>query len=183
MRLIVFKGSEYLGIFEKGQYCPVSAKSLSLLKENAVSEVYRYSAFLEKKLPNDSDDVEIIKTVSVKSVDEVFIGENFTNINKKDFENLVNALYQTAFSYKIMVESFEEIDLAELFNLDIVIDNDGQIMSYIFKIIKKAKLLDLTNGYALLLKVYYLLTLKAKEFYFDKKEKGENITNLFYFGI
>lgn len=183
MRLIVFKGSEYIGVFEKGQYCPISAKNLNELKTNAVLEVYRYCAFLEKKLPSCSDDVEIIKTFSIKSLDDVFKGENFTNINKKDFENLVNALYQTAFSYKIMVESFKEIDLSELFALDIPIDNDDQIMSYIFKIINKAKLLDLTNGYALLLKVYYLLTLKAKEFYFDKKEKGENITNLFYFGI
>ena len=183
MRLIVFKSSEYIGVFEKGQYCPINAKSVNELKTNAVCEVYRYCAFLEKKLPSNSDEVEIIKTVSVKSVDDIFVDKNFTNINKKDFENLINSLLQTAFSYKMMVESFEEIDLAELFNLDIVIDAGDQIMSYLFKIIEKAKKLDLPSGYAYLLKTYYYLTLTAKKFYYDKKEKGEDISNLFYFGI
>ena len=183
MRLIVFKSSEYIGVFEKGQYCPINAKSVNELKTNAVCEVYRYCAFLEKKLPSNSDQVEIIKTVSVKSVDDIFVDKNFTNINKKDFENLINSLLQTAFSYKMMVESFKKIDLAELFNLDIVIDADDQIMSYLFKIIEKAKKLDLPSGYAYLLKTYYYLTLTSKKFYYDKKEKGEDISNLFYFGI
>ncbi len=185
MRLIVFKSSEYLGVFEKGQYCPVSAKSLSLLKENAISEVYRSCAFLEKKLPNDSDVVEIIKTIQVKSLDEVFIGKNFEFITKKDYENLVSALYQTAFSYKIMVENFEQIDVKQLFSFVLLqdIDDDEQIMSLIFKIIKKAKILELSSGYAYLLKVYYTLTSLAKNFYYSKKELNKNVSNLFYFGV
>ena len=87
------------------------------------------------------------------------------------------------FAALYVFESFEEIDLAELFNLDIVIDAGDQIMSYLFKIIEKAKKLDLPSGYAYLLKTYYYLTLTAKKFYYDKKEKGEDISNLFYFGI
>ncbi len=184
MRLIVFKGNEYIGVFEKGQYCPINAKSQSELKENAVMEIYRCCNFFEKKLPSNCDDIEIIKTISIKSIDEIFIGKNFTHVNKKDYENLVNALYQTAFSYKIMVEQFGYINLKDIFNnLDFTIENDEQIMSFIFKIVEKANTLILQDGYALLLKAYYFLTLQAKNLYYSKKELGENISNLFYFGV
>ncbi len=185
MRLTVFKGSEFIGVFEKGQYCPINAKSVNELKTNAVCEVYRYCAFFEKKLPSGCDEIEIIKTISIKNVDEIFTGKNFTFVSKKDFENLIGALYQTAFSFKIIVESYEEINLKEVFSFitDVEIDCDEQIMSYVFKIIEKAKELNLTDGYAFILKTYYFLTSKAKIFYLNKKEKGENISNLFCFGI
>ncbi len=185
MRLTVYKSSEYLAIFENGQYSPVTAKSLNELKRSAVMEVYRFSAFFEKKLPKNSDDIEIIKTVSVKNTNDAFIGDNFLYATKNDYENLISVLYQTAFSYKIMVESFESVSLNDLFSfdLDIALERDEQIMSFLSKIIDKTTIMPLNDGYALLLKVYFELTLKAKNFYYAKKIAGKKISNLFYFGI
>ncbi|MBQ9782173.1 MAG: hypothetical protein IJW26_03215 [Clostridia bacterium] len=185
MRLIVFKSREYLGVFNSGNYCPVTAKNISDLTKNAVLEVYRHCAFYEKKVPKDSDAVEIVKSTTIKSENEIFRGENFSFVTKKDFENLTNYVYQTAFTLKITCEQFENVKLEDIFSFDkdTSIDSDEQIMSLTCKIIEKCNGLSLQDGYALLCKTYYFLTCYAKKFYYDKKEKGENISNLFYFGV
>ena len=84
MRIFVFKNVNYYGVFEKGQYCPVTANSIEKLKENAIEEIYRYSAFCEKKVPNDSDKIEIILT---KSVNEVFCENTFSLLSITEFKN------------------------------------------------------------------------------------------------
>ena len=185
MKLTVFKSREYLGVFDSGNYCPITAKSISELTKNAILEVYRHSAFYEKRLPSGSDVIEIVKTISVKSENEIFIGENFSFVTKKDLENLTNYVYQTAFTLKITCEQFESVNIKDIFSFykDATFDSNEQIMSLTSKIIEKCNGLSLQDGYALLYKTYYFLTTYAKKFYYDKKEKGENISNLFYFGV
>ena len=184
MRIYVFKNVNYYGIFEKGQYCPVTANSIEKLKENAVEEVYRYSAFCEKKVPNDSDKIEIILT---KSVNEVFCENTFSllSITKKDFDNLKNVVIQTAFSYKNMVESLKEINVLDLFsfiNYTKIESNEG-ILSNIFNVISYLENLPLIKAYSLLMQIYYNLTITAKADYYALKSENKKIYNLFYFGV
>ena len=184
MNIVVFKQKGYIGIFEKGSYAPVYANSLSELKDKLLVEIYRHSAYTERKVPKDTT-IQIVKTISLSQEKEVFSEENISvlDISKKDYESIKTMVIQTAFSYKSMVEPISEINLNSLFDFcsNIVQIGGEQIIEYAFKIIDYADSLPLVKGYAFLLKAYYELTKKAEEFYYSNTDKKP--FNLFYFGI
>lgn len=184
MNVYVFKQKGYLGIFERGSYVPVYANSLVELKDKLLVEIYRYSAFNDKKVPKDTS-IQIVKTISLSQDKEVFNEENISllGVTKKDFEDVKTMVIQTAFSYKSMVEPISQISVKELFNFVSVpaLDEDIQIIEYAFNLVEYASSLSLNGGYAYLLKAYYNLTKKAEEFYYANADKKP--CNLFYFGI
>lgn len=184
MNVFVFKKNGYYGVFERGSYAPVFANSLVELKDKLLVEIYRYSAFNEKKVPKDTS-VQIVKTISVPQDKEVFSEEYISlfGVTKKDFDAIKTMVVQTAFSYKSMVEPICQINVKELFDFcsqSIVVDGE-QIIEYTFNIVEYASSLPLLNGYAFLLKTYFNLTKKAEEFYYANTDKKP--CNLFYFGI
>ncbi len=188
MKVTILKSDSYVAIFEDFIAVPVIANSQSELKKQVVNEVYRISNFLEKKLPKDANNVEVLKQISVKeSVKDLDENLFYVGFSKKAYSEFKSLFIQSAFSFKCMVDSLENREdylnnVCTLICKVVDIKTGGGIIETAFTLASELDELFNKNellAYKKVVKLCYLITNYALSVY--NAEKLNNVQDIFYF--
>lgn len=188
MKVTILKSDSYVAIFEDFIAVPVIANSQGKLKKQVVNEVYRTCNFLEKRLPKNANEVEILKTVSVKeSVKNLDENLFYIGFSKKAFSEYKTLFIQSAFSLKAMVDSLKNgndylKNACSLINGVVCLNGESGIIETAFTAVENLEELFLKNellAYKRILKLCYLLTSYALSVYSAERQNGAQDT--FYF--
>lgn len=188
MKVTILKSDSYVAIFEDFIAVPVIANSQGELKKQVVNEVYRTCNFLEKRLPKNANEVEILKTVSVKeSVKNLDENLFYIGFSKKAFSEYKTLFIQSAFSLKAMVDSLKNgndylKNACSLINGVICLNGESGIIETAFTAVENLEELFLKNellAYKRIVKLCYLLTSYALNVYSAEKQNGAQ--DIFYF--
>lgn len=191
MKVKVLKSDSYIAFIDGLTCVPIIANSFSVIKKEALNEVYRISNYLEKRLPKDANNIELlpVETVkeSVKNLDENIFSVGF---NKKAYGEYKSLFINSVFSFKCMVDSLASANeylsgLVKIISETVNLKSNALLIETAFLVAESLDELFKTNellAYKRMVKLCYLVTSHALNVY-NAEKLNNKIEDVFYFDV
>ena len=191
MKVKVLKSDSHIAFIDGLTCVPIIANSFSVIKKEALNEVYRISNYLEKRLPKDANNIELlpVETVkeSVKNLDENIFSVGF---NKKAYGEYKSLFINSAFSFKCMVDSLASANeylsgLVKIISETVNLKSNALLIETAFLVAESLDELFKTNellAYKRMVKLCYLVTSHALNVY-NAEKLNNKIEDVFYFDV